>query len=264
MTDALHTSANWSLKEDIRAYWSKRAETFDQAFGHRIAPGPEHDAWARTIAAHLGPDPLDVLELASGTGEVTGVLLALGHHVTGVDFSETMIARSRAKHREQVRARFVLADAEHTMEADASYDALVCRHLAWTLTDPEAALREWHRLLRPGGRLLVFDGDFVNLPWRGRLARRALGIVERLAGAEPGRDGALAAQHGRIVQQLPFAEGLTFDRLRDLAEQAGFADVRRGQYDAIVRAQRRIAGPREWLRTWLHERFILTAVKPAS
>ena len=75
MTETL--TSNWSLKEDIRADWTKRAETFDQAFGHRIPPGREHDAWAKTIAAHLGPDPLRVLELASGTGEVTEASMGL-------------------------------------------------------------------------------------------------------------------------------------------------------------------------------------------
>jgi ubiquinone/menaquinone biosynthesis C-methylase UbiE len=262
MTDMLQPTANWSLKEDIRAYWSKRAETFDQAFGHRIAPGPEHDAWSQTIVAHLGADPLHVLELASGTGEVTRVLLALGHRVTGVDFSEAMIARSRAKHAGHARARFVLGDAENTMEPDAVYDAVVCRHLVWTLTDPEAALRDWRRVLKPGGRLLVFDGDFVRLSPQGRVARPGLALIERFAGPEPGRDGLLAAQHGQILQQLPFANGLTFDNLRGLAQRAGFKDVKRGDYRPIMRAQRRIAGPRDWLRTWLYNRFIFSATKP--
>ena len=39
--------ANHGLVEDIREYWSHRAETFDRAFGHGIAPGQEAAAWAR-------------------------------------------------------------------------------------------------------------------------------------------------------------------------------------------------------------------------
>ncbi|HEX2553491.1 MAG TPA: methyltransferase domain-containing protein [Microvirga sp.] len=265
MTSTLHPAANWSLKEEIRGYWSKRAETFDLAFGHRILPGPEHDAWAAVIASHLGREPLTVLELASGTGEVTKVLLALGHRVTGIDFSEAMIARSRAKHRGNPNAVFVLGDAENTLEPDGAYDAVVCRHLVWTLTDPQAALRDWHRALRPGGRLLVFDGDFVNLPWQGRLAKRAMALAERWTGPDGHRDPALAADHARILRQLPFAGGLTFEGLAGLAREAGFGTVERGGYRAVVRAQRRVAASaRDWARTWLYDRFILTARKPAG
>ncbi len=262
MSSTLHPAANWSLKEDIRLYWSKRAATFDQAFGHRILPGPEHDAWAGTIRSQLGSRPLKVLELASGTGEVTRVLLALGHKVTGIDFSEAMIARSRAKHRGDPNAAFVLGDAENTLEPDGAYDAVVCRHLVWTLTDPEAALRDWLRVLKPGGRVLVFDGDFVNLPWQGRLARRATALLERWTGPDGHRDPALAADHARILGQLPYRDGLTFGTLAALAGEVGFTRIERGSYRPIARAQRRVArSAQDWARTWLYDRFILSARK---
>jgi ubiquinone/menaquinone biosynthesis C-methylase UbiE len=259
MTSMTHPTSNWSLKEQIKAYWSRRAATFDDSFGHRILPGPEHDAWVAVLRDLLGREPLDVLELASGTGEVTKILLSLGHHVTGIDFSEAMVERSRMKHRNHPRARFVLGDAENTMEPDGAYGAVVCRHLVWTLIDPEAALRDWARSLKPGGRLVVFDGDFVNLSWSGRLAKRAMTALERRAGGDPQRDPALAAEHSEILARLPFKDGLTFETLRGLAIRAGFSDVTHGSYRPIARAQRRIAGPHDWLRTWVHERFILSA-----
>ena len=259
MNATADASANWSLKEEIRSYWSQRSSTFDKSFGHRILPGPEHEAWAATIREHLGEAPLDVLELASGTGEVTKVLVSLGHDVTGIDFSEAMVERSRTKHRGEPRARFLVADAERTMQPDARYDAVVCRHLVWTLTEPVSALRDWARILKPGGRLLVFDGDFVNLPLRGRLARRAMTWLEPAIGASRHQDPELAAHHAAILRQLPFSGGLDFELLRGLAAEAGFTDIRRGSYARIARAQRRIAGPSDWLRTFLYDRFALSA-----
>ncbi len=171
-----------------------------------------------------------------------------------------MIARARAKHRGDARARFVLADAENTMEPDGTYDAVVCRHLVWTLTDPEAALRDWSRVLRPGGRLVVFDGNFVRPPWQGRLAKRALTWLE-VRGAPRRCDPSLAEAHASILRRLPFRNGLEFSTLRPLAEKAGFEDVTSASYHPIASAQRRIASAPEWLRTWLYRRFILTARK---
>jgi ubiquinone/menaquinone biosynthesis C-methylase UbiE len=252
--------ANWHLKDEIRAYWSKRAATFDQSFGHRILPGPEHDAWAEVLRCHLGHKPLHVLELACGTGEVTRILRALGHQVTGVDFSDAMIAHARAKHAGDPGARFVLADAENTMEPEGAYEAVVCRHLVWTLTDPKAALHDWFRVLRSGGCLVVFDGNFVTPSWTGRVARHLLAVLEA-RGAPAHRDPALTREHEAILHRLPFRTGLDFATLRPLAENAGFRDVVCASYRPILRAQRQIAAPQDWLRTWLHRRFILVARK---
>ncbi|MCI0752245.1 class I SAM-dependent methyltransferase [Teichococcus vastitatis] len=258
------SGANYALKEEIRDYWSERAATFDQAFGHRIPAGPERAAWLAEFRARLGEAPLSVLELACGTGELTGVLRELGHRVTALDFSEAMLARARAKHAGDPAARFFLADAEHTREAPAQYDAVTCRHLVWTLTDPAAALADWFRVLKPGGQLLVFDGDFsAPRGWRGDAARRLITWLEQRQGADPVRTPEAAARGAAIQRQLPFAGGLTFERLRPLAEAAGFTAVTAQSYGRILAAQRRQAAPRDWLRTFLFHRFILHARKPA-
>lgn len=256
-------TGNYHLKEEIREYWSRRSQTFDLAFGHRIPPGPEFNAWADAMRAHLGERPLRVLELACGTGEVTGVLLSLGHEVTAIDFSEAMLAVARKKHAGKPRLRFFLADAENTMEPDGAYDAVVCRHLVWTLTDPRAALADWLRVLKPGGRLLVFDGDWAKPTPLGRAASVLIGLIDRFAGVDPHYDGAMSDRHGRIMTQLPFGDGLTVEKLAPLVEAAGFAGLRTGSHRPIAAAQRRTADLRNRLRTRLYRRFVLSAEKPA-
>lgn len=154
-------------------------------------PGPELDAWAEAARQHLGTKPLRVLELACGTGEVTNVLLSLGHEVTALDFSEHMLAVAKCKHAGNPKARFILADAENTMEPDGDYDAVVCRHLVWTLTDAERAFSDWHRVLRSGGKLLIFDGDWAKPAPFGRLALFAIGMIDRMLGKDHHYDGAL-------------------------------------------------------------------------
>lgn len=255
-------AANYALKETIREYWGERAESFDLAFGHRMPPGPERDAWEAEMARCLGAEPLDVLDVACGTGEVTGALRRLGHCVTGLDFSEAMLARAKAKHAGDAGSRFLLADAEHTREPGNHYGAVVCRHLVWTLTDPQAALDDWFRVLKPCGHLLVFDGDF-SAPGglSGRLAKRMIGWLDRIGGTAPPHNP-LVDRHAAIMGELPFAGGLTFEKLRPMAEAAGFTGIACHPHDAIARSQRRGASLRERLQTRLYRRFILHGRKP--
>ncbi|MGD9478531.1 class I SAM-dependent methyltransferase [Shinella sp. G-2] len=255
--------SNSHLKEDIRDYWSARSQTFDLAFGHRIPEGPEFDAWAAAIRDHLGPEPRRVLELACGTGEVTRLLLSLGHSVTALDFSEAMLAVARRKHAGAPGLHFLLADAENPMEPDESYDAIVCRHLVWTLTAPTEAFAQWFRILKPGGTLLFFDGNWATPAPLGRLASRAIALLDRFIGTDPHYDGAMSDRHASIMDRLPFGDGLTVERVLPLLTAAGFREVSVGSHAPIARAQRRTADLRNTLRTLLYRRFILRCRKPA-
>jgi ubiquinone/menaquinone biosynthesis C-methylase UbiE len=253
---------NFHLKDDIRDYWSKRSETFDLVFGHRIPPGPEFDAWQQPVRDALGEHPLSVLELACGTGEVTRLIHDIGHDVTALDFSEAMLSVARRKHVGKPRLRFVLADAENTMEPDEAYDAIVCRHLVWTLTQPEQAFQEWHRVLKSGGRLLVFDGDWAQLTLVGRIASKLIALLGRFSPPDPHYDNTQSAKHKHIMEQLPFGDGLRPERIIPLLKDAGFSDIRLHSHDPIAVAQRKQANLHDRLRTRLYRRFILTATKP--
>lgn len=261
MDGSRHDGANFDLKEEIRAYWSKRSETFDLAFGHRIPAGPEADAWQAPIRALLGPESKRVLELACGTGEVTRLIHDLGHDVTALDFSEAMLKVAREKHAGKPRLHFILADAENTMEPDGHYDAIICRHLVWTLTAPQQAFADWHRVLKPGGRLLFFDGDWAEPKPSGRIARMLISWIDRLVGADGNYDAALSERHGRIMQALPFGKGLRPEMVMPLLKDAGFADIAIHPHAPISRAQRRQADFRNRLRTFVYRRFVMTCGK---
>ncbi|MBR7654700.1 class I SAM-dependent methyltransferase [Brucella oryzae] len=253
---------NFDLKEEIRDYWSRRSETFDLAFGHRIPAGPETDAWQAPIRDFLGSSRQRVLELACGTGEVTRLIHDLGHDVTALDFSETMLAVASKKHAGKPRLRFILADAENTMEPDESYDAIICRHLVWTLTEPEKTFAEWYRILKPGGRLLFFDGDWKRPRSVGRIASFLISLIDRVVGEDKHYDGALSDRHEAIMNALPFGKGLRAEDVWPLLEEAGFCSIRTLSHAPIAQAQRHKANLRNMLRTYVYRRFIMTATKP--
>lgn len=149
---------NFDLKEEIRAYWSKRAESFDEEASHRIEDEFGKPEWQSFIRQAFDLDDLDdpsqlhALDLACGTGEISRMLCGIGIQVTGLDFSETM---------QKDNWKPLLCDAEDLLGVEnESFDFLITRHLAWTLTDPAKAFGEWYRVLKPGGRLLIVDGNW--------------------------------------------------------------------------------------------------------
>lgn len=219
-------NANYTLQDEIRDYWSARAATFDEQVGHEIFSEGERQAWRDLFVRHLGSgEGCRALDLASGTGVISHLLHGLGFAVTGLDWSEAMLNQARAKAaRRGADIRFVMGDAERTLEQPGSYDVLVTRHLVWTLVDPKAAFREWHSLLKPGGRLLIVDGDFVSDTLVKRMIRLVEKMVPGLAGAPHAPKG-MRETHERILKRVHFSKGARAKDVAALLRDAGFAQV---------------------------------------
>jgi ubiquinone/menaquinone biosynthesis C-methylase UbiE len=255
--------ANYSLRDEIRDYWSDRAETFDLQVGHEIFSEQERAAWHALITRHLGPGAGRAsLDLACGTGVISHLMQDLDFVVTGLDWSEAMLAKARAKAQKRgAGIRFVIGDAEQTLEDKASYDVIVTRHLVWTLLDPKAAFAEWFSLLKSGGKLLVIDGDFISGNW----VRRLREVLEKLmAGKAVDDAGAyMMERHRSILARVYFSGGARAEEIGRLLTEAGFDQpVVDWKLGAIHRAQaRQMSWPKALERATQH-RFAICAAKP--
>ncbi|OSP54290.1 class I SAM-dependent methyltransferase [Pseudoruegeria sp. SK021] len=246
-------NTNRDLRDDIQDYWSDRAATFDNDPGHKIADGDEMAAWRTLFQRHLGAgDGRRLLDLASGTGEIARLCQGMGFEVTGLDWSEPMLERARAK---LPGVRFLQADAEWTMLPDNSMDVIVTRHLVWTLVDPLTAFAEWHRVLAPGGQLLIVDGDFVSKSWLSK-------VLGRLA---PAKSHSPLSRHHEILSRVHFSNGARAEEVARLLSQSGFANLTVDtNMRAIHRAQSSQLGwQKSLLRRWEH-RYAVCASKPAE
>jgi ubiquinone/menaquinone biosynthesis C-methylase UbiE len=148
------------VQDQITAFWTFVAPQYEAHPGNVPAvESAEYEAWIRAIERVLPARPSDVLDVGTGTGFVALIASQLGHRVTGVDLSTAMLSEAR-EHAEQrgLRATFTEGDAVAPPLEEESVDAIICRHLLWTLREPQVALMNWWRLLRPRGRIVVIDG----------------------------------------------------------------------------------------------------------
>lgn len=146
------------LNNRIKNYWEGEAQGYSKAIEDELA-GFARQAWPDLILEYAPrKDCLDILDIGTGPGFFPIVLSQAGHKVTGVDLTENMIELARHNlDREGVSAKLLTKDCQDLKFPDNSFDLVVCRNLTWTLDNPPRAYREWHRVLRPGGRVLIFD-----------------------------------------------------------------------------------------------------------
>jgi SAM-dependent methyltransferase len=148
------------VQERITTFWTTVAPLYNAYQGNvpRVESA-EYAAWIRAIERLLPTPPADVLDIGTATGFVAFIASQLGHRAIGIDLSMAMLAEARMQaDRLGLKASFQIGDAVAPPFEEASLDAIVCRHFLWTLRQPEVALANWLRLLRPNGRVVVIDG----------------------------------------------------------------------------------------------------------
>jgi len=146
-------------EESVAAYWNRQAASFDDEPDHGLTDADVRLAWSRRFSEWLPEGPLTIADLGCGTGSVSLLLAEAGHRVAGIDVSPAMIERSRDKARTAgASVRFAIGDASAPDLERGAFDAVVARHIIWTLPDPADALRRWACLLDAGGRLIAVEG----------------------------------------------------------------------------------------------------------
>jgi SAM-dependent methyltransferase len=187
---------------EARRLWDGAAATYDEA----IAPALS-DA-QRAVLGLLGDlDGREVLDLGCGTGRVGELAARRGARVTAVDLSPNMVAIASAR-LASFGARVEVMDAQALELPDASFDAVVASFSLMFCPEPERALAEARRVLRPGGALAV----------------SVWGLPEECDTARIGRVAAAFAVGP--APEIPTGQALGDPvRLEALVRDAGFGEV---------------------------------------
>jgi len=221
------TGPDGSLKSVASARWNdtKSAETWSQR-ADEDADDEMRQAWETVVRDVVGTEPRRVLDVGTGAGFLADIYAGLGHDVVGCDLSDPMVRRARERAaRDGFDARFTTGDAENLPFPDGHFDVVTNRVVIWSLPCPGVAVREWNRVLRPGGRLVLF-GNHPADPCRSlseRTQEWMYGLAVRLSrgGSTMGLDADTRREWEAATAEFPFRHAPP-SKIRSLFAAAGF------------------------------------------
>ena len=127
--------------EKIENKWTEDSGDYDDMIQKQLSNKRTVSYWTKELKRLLGPEPLRILEVGCGPGFMSIIAARLGHDVKQVEICEE-------------------DGVTLPLEQEQSYDVILSRDAVWTLYDPEKAFRRWKAVLKPGGRIIYFDGDY--------------------------------------------------------------------------------------------------------
>jgi ubiquinone/menaquinone biosynthesis C-methylase UbiE len=157
-------------KDSARRQFDEWAKTYDRSLLNEIVFFPSiricQEEIERWKIDRGEPDEYRLLDVGCGTGKPLSMFLRDEKlaHASGLDYSQVMVDRAQqrlAVHGE--RAAVLHGDAENMPFADAGFDIVTCCNSFHHYPDQARAMCEFHRVLRPGGRLVLVDGFRDNL-----------------------------------------------------------------------------------------------------
>lgn len=209
------------VHDRIREFWDEDARTYDETKSHAISDPLEAAAWRQALLDSLPKPGAKVLDIGAGTGALSLLAAELGYEVTALDLSPGMLGRAERKAKERglaERMTFVVGSAAEP--PGGPFDAVMERHVLWTLPDPVAALRAW-RLV--AGRLVLFEGLWGQTDPLQRAKDLAADGLRKVMRTPPDHH---APYPEDVLTELPFARQSSPVPLIEAVFEAGWTAAR--------------------------------------
>jgi ubiquinone/menaquinone biosynthesis C-methylase UbiE len=119
-------------------------------------------AWTDIILENAGKSTkMKILDVGTGPGFFAIIMSQAGHDVTAIDCTEAMLAEAKANAKNAgITADFRVSDGQKLEFDNESFDLIISRNVAWTLIDARQAYSEWQRVLKPDGKIVIFDANW--------------------------------------------------------------------------------------------------------
>lgn len=180
-------------------YWLHRASGYSEVNQEELA-GVQRGNWSAFLQLEIReafpgrtPGEIRILDIGAGPGFLSIILAEMGYQVVAADFAERMLEEAYANAKASLpeiaedlwedgeeeewkaRKRGYLRSAslggeisfrqENAMSLtfpEGSFDVVLSRNLTWNLPEPETAYRDWLRVLKTDGLLMVFDANWYR------------------------------------------------------------------------------------------------------
>lgn len=246
-----------TLKEEIHAYWTQRAEGYSEYNQQELADA-RRNMWKNKLLSLLEenfpgkkPEELKILDVGTGPGFFALLLAEAGYQVTAADVTEEML--KEAKKNTGVFAEKIIwkiSDAQDLELEDCEFDAVFSRNVTWNLENPGQAYEEWIRVLKPGGLLCNFDAD-----WYGHLYDE-----EKRSGYEKDR------QRVEEKNLEDYYTGTDIERMESIARQVPLSRQKRPQWDVETLKNAGLTDiscdTEVWKQVWTEEEIINNGSTP--
>lgn len=212
-----------SKGEQVQQMFDNIAPAYD--FMNRAMTFGLDRAWLKALLREAAKgEPVDVLDLATGTGDVALALRRRlpGANICGLDLSEGMLEIARRKNeRANAGITFIQGDCLATGLPDSSADLITIAYGVRNFQDLQAGYREMARVLRPGGKLCVLELAHPANPVLKAGYRAYTSTLIPLAGRLMSKDSRAYSYLPESVAAVPQRAAMTA-----LMEQAGLAEAR--------------------------------------
>ncbi len=214
---------------EIEDAWTQDSDGYDELVKRQLSNKKDVAHWMHELKGVLGEEPLKILDVGCGPGFLSIMMARLGHTVKAIDGSVGMVNCAAGNF--AVEGRDIPAEEEDAVllpeEENESYDVIISRDVVWTLYDPEKAFARWKEVLKPGGRVIIYDGDyrrdihsFKLTAWKA-LSQLLITITERKL-----PEKAAHGDEAGIFTELPMVTAKRPQRDLELAREVGYKRIR--------------------------------------
>lgn len=258
--------------DQIGQYWNTRAQGYSYTINEQFQG--EIYEYFNSYLKKCAPEGENIkcVDMGCGPGYFSILLSQMGYEVTAFDYSEGMLEKARENFKAKgVNPKTVQGDVQNPPFEDESVDYIVSRNLIWNLEQPEQAYKEWIRILKPGGRILIFDANhylhyFDEEYDQARETIRQKGIMEDSIKGENGVLTKIA------IEGHKYMEGVNPKTIDDIARELPLSREYRPQWDVNqmiklgmdninVSVNRRLVNANDASRTIVGD-FVLCVEKP--
>lgn len=164
----------------------------------------------------------NICDMGTSCGFMAIIAAKMGHNVVGYDLSEKMVDYCRKNATKyHLEINFEVADVEDLDILPNTFDLIIARNILWALTEPLSTLKKWFKILKPGGHILIADGNWY-------LSNFDLDYAEKQHLSE------LKNSENRGFHGQTNMDHINFDIIRELAKDLPVSSVRRPGWDLSI------------------------------